>query len=172
MHTTAMLLAFLSLFGVTVVNGFIAVQIPVSANCGPFQGFKTMFAPIANEIDSLKDKNIFWTIVASLTKPAVVAGILLSMLVIVYYLRARSKAHIAMVKMLQEMLYLESKDKEFLLNNIKRLTQDAGFIFDESEVVFKRHQRMASGDWMFQKQRSTLLANNNNHTNGLNLKPK
>lgn len=107
----------------------------VSQTCGPFRGRKEMFEVVTNEINSLKHENFFWTIVASLTKPAVVAGILLTMCVIVYYLRAKSRAHRTMVKILKEMLYLESKDKEFLLENIKKLTQDAGFIFDEPEQV-------------------------------------
>lgn len=114
-----------------------------------------MFEVVTTEINKLKDKNMFWTIIASLTKPAVVAGILLTMSVLVYYLRAKSKAHKAMVKLLKEMLYLESKDKEFLLENIKRLTQDAGFIFDEPETVIKngvgsiyRHRRnFSSGSY-------------------------
>lgn len=111
-----------------------------------------MFEVVTTEINDLKDDNFFWTIIASLiTKPAAVAGILLTMCVFLYYLRAKSQAHKAMVKLLKEMLYLESKDKEFLLENIKRLTQDAGFIFDEPETVIKNgvgsfygHRRNAS----------------------------
>lgn len=46
----------------------------------------------------------------------------------VYYLRSKSRARIAMVKLLKEMLYLEAKDKEFLLTNITRVTQGKGKI--------------------------------------------
>lgn len=46
--------------------------------------------------------------------------------VLVYYLRSKSKARIEMVNMLKEMLYIEAKDKEFLLANITRITQNNG----------------------------------------------
>lgn len=45
---------------------------------------------------------------------------------LVYYLRSKSKARIEMVKLLKEMLYIEAKDKEFLLANITRVTQNNG----------------------------------------------
>jgi transmembrane channel-like protein len=47
----------------------------------------------------------------------------LFMCVMVYYLRAKAQGQIAKVKLLKEMLYLEAKDKEFLLGNISRLAQ-------------------------------------------------
>lgn len=43
-----------------------------------------------------------------------------------YYLRSKSKARIEMVKLLKQMLYIEAKDKEFLLANITRVTQNNG----------------------------------------------
>lgn len=46
--------------------------------------------------------------------------------VLVYYLRSKSKARIEMVKLLRQMLYIEAKDKEFLLANITRITQNNG----------------------------------------------
>lgn len=36
-----------------------------------------------------------------------------------------------MVKLLKEMLYLEAKDKEFLLTNITRVTQGKGMSIDD-----------------------------------------
>lgn len=51
--------------------------------------------------------------------------------VVVYYLRSKSLARIAMVKLLKEMLYLEAKDKEFLLTNITRVTQGKGMSTDD-----------------------------------------
>lgn len=46
--------------------------------------------------------------------------------VLVYYIRSKSKARIAMVKMLKQMIYIEAKDKEFLLGKITRVTQENG----------------------------------------------
>ena len=41
----------------------------------------------------------------------------------VYYLRSQSLAYKKMVHRLREMLVLEAKDKEFLLNSIARVTE-------------------------------------------------
>lgn len=83
----------------------------------------------------LKEGQVFWKICTSVSKPAVIGGILLTMCVIVYYLRAKAYGQIAKVKLLKEMLYLEAKDKEFLLGNISRLAQgkDISFNFHEDE---------------------------------------
>lgn len=106
------------------------------------------------DIFPLQD-NIFWSIIASLTKPAVVAGILLTMTVIVYYLRAKSRAHTEMVKLLKEMLYLEGRDKAFLISSIKQLTNNTGFLLEDADFVLRgkpymRHSRNNScTTWVF-----------------------
>jgi hypothetical protein len=41
----------------------------------------------------------------------------------VYYLRAKSHAQKSMVHRLREMLVLEAKDKEFLLNSFSKVAQ-------------------------------------------------
>lgn len=81
----------------------------------------------------LKEGHVFWKIFTSFTKPAIVGGILLTMGVIVYYLRAKAHGQIAKVKLLKEMLYLEAKDKEFLLGNISRLAQGKCLSFNVHE---------------------------------------
>ena len=50
--------------------------------------------------------------------------------VIVYYLRAKSQAEKGMVKQLRDMLVLQSKDKEFLLNAIARVTEGREYNYD------------------------------------------
>lgn len=90
-----------------------------------------------------------------MTKPAVVAGILLTMTVIVYYLRAKSRAHTEMVKLLKEMLYLEGRDKAFLISSIKQLTNNSGFLLEDADFVLRgkpymRHSRNNScTTWVF-----------------------
>uniref|UniRef100_A0A336LSF5 CSON002460 protein n=1 Tax=Culicoides sonorensis TaxID=179676 RepID=A0A336LSF5_CULSO len=154
-RTLFMVLTFLSLFSAVVVNCYIVSQIPVSKFCGPFRGNQDMVEVLIKDIDVLKDDNMFWSIVASLTKPAVVAGILLTMTVIVYYLRAKSKAHTEMVKLLKEMLYLEGRDKAFLIHSIKELSQNSNFLLDDADFVLRgkpymRHSRNNScTTWVF-----------------------
>lgn len=41
----------------------------------------------------------------------------------VYYLRAQSLAQMQMVEILREMLHIEIRDKEFLLEKISQITQ-------------------------------------------------
>lgn len=43
-------------------------------------------------------------------------------------MRTKTKSHIAMVKLLKDMIYIEGKDKEYLLANITRVTQENGTI--------------------------------------------
>lgn len=106
----------------------------------------------------LKEGHIFWKIFTSFTKPAIVGGILLTMCVIVYYLRARAQGQIAKVKLLKEMLYLEAKDKEFLLGNISRLAQGKELSFnlhdDEEDLVSDEPEMpidgFADNDWKYE----------------------
>jgi hypothetical protein len=79
------------------------------------------------------------------------------MCVIVYYLRAKAHGQIAKVKLLKEMLYLEAKDKEFLLGNISRLAQgkEISFNFHEEEDPVSEEPEMpidgfADNDWKYE----------------------
>lgn len=74
--------------------------------------------------------------------------------VIVYYLRAKSKSRIAMVKLLQEMLYYESQDKEFLLSNISKVTQGKEWMFDSEPPSIgcdRDFYTESSSTWRFSK---------------------
>lgn len=130
----------------------------MSKTCGPFIEYEDMSSIFMEGILKLKEGHIFWKIFTSLTKPAIVGGILLTMSVIVYYLRARAQGQIAKVKLLKEMLYLEAKDKEFLLGNLSRLAQgkeismnfreeDEDRISDEPDIPI---DGFADRDWKFE----------------------
>lgn len=133
-------------------------RIPVSKTCGPFTEYENMSQIFMEGILKLKEGHIFWKIFTSFTKPAIVGGILLTMSVIVYYLRAKAHGQIAKVKLLKEMLYLEAKDKEFLLGNISRLAQgkDLSVNFkeeDEGEVIEEPEMPIdgfADRDWKYE----------------------
>ncbi|XP_055586664.1 transmembrane channel-like protein 5 [Uranotaenia lowii] len=122
-HTLLLVLIFVSLFGVMVTHGYIMTQIPVSKDCGPFREDSYMYQLFMQGILKLKEEHIFWKIFIYITKPAIIGGVLLTMAIAAYYLRAKSKAQIAKVKLLKELLCLEAKDKEFLLANISRITR-------------------------------------------------
>ena len=128
----------------------------MSKTCGPFIEYLDMADIFMEGILKLKQGHIFWTIFTSFTKPAVVGGILLTMCVIVYYLRAKAHGQIAKVKLLKEMLYLEAKDKEFLLGNISRLAQgkEISFNLQEEEPVIEEPEMpidgFADNDWKYE----------------------
>jgi len=128
--TLFLVMTFLSLLGVVVGHGYIITQVGVSEECGPFRGHEFMFQVFIEGMLKLRDGHWFWRVILIITKPAVIGGILLLMCVIVYYLRSKSKARIAMVKLLKEMLQMEAKDKEFLLSNITRITQGKDWLYD------------------------------------------
>ncbi|CAO1412107.1 unnamed protein product [Diamesa hyperborea] len=131
---------FTTLLCVFVTHGFIIITIPVSKDCGPFRNYGVIFTILMEGILKLKEGHIFWKIVTSLTKPGVVGGILLTFCVIVYYLRAKANAQISRVKLLKQMLYMEAKDKEFLLGNISRLAQGKELSFnlnDDEELIMQ-----------------------------------
>lgn len=73
-----------------------------------------MYQILVDGILELREENMVWRILMLITRPAVMGGLLLTMGVIIYYLRAKSKSRIAMVSILKDMLYLEAKDKEHL----------------------------------------------------------
>lgn len=129
----------------------------MSKNCGPFTEYENMSQIFMEGILKIKEGQVVWTILVSFTKPAIVGGILLTMCVIVYYLRAKAQGQIAKVKLLKEMLYLEAKDKEFLLGNISRLAQgkeislnfheDEDPVSDEPEIPI---DGFADVDWKYE----------------------
>lgn len=136
----------------------LCFRIPTSKNCGPFADFDNMSQIFMEGILKLKEGQVFWKIFTSFTKPGVVGGILLTMCVSVYYLRAKAQSQIAKVKLLKEMLYLEAKDKEFLLGNISRISQGKSLAYnlqvDEEEEPASEPEMPLDGfaddDWKYE----------------------
>ncbi|KAF5294394.1 hypothetical protein FQR65_LT10759 [Abscondita terminalis] len=121
-QTLFLILSFLSLLLVLITFGYIMVEVQTS-NCGPFRDYKYIYEIVLKGIFQLEQNNVFWKILMYLTKPGVVALILVGMCVVVYYFRAKAVAQKGMVNILREMLLLEAKDKEFLLKTISKVTE-------------------------------------------------
>ncbi|KAK4874902.1 hypothetical protein RN001_014262 [Aquatica leii] len=121
-QTLFLILSFLSLLLVLITFGYIMVDVQTS-NCGPFSEYKYVYEMVLIGIFRLEQNNIFWKILIYLTKPGVIALILVGMCVVVYYFRAKAVAQKGMVNILREMLLLEAKDKEFLLKTISKVTE-------------------------------------------------
>ncbi|XP_055912980.1 transmembrane channel-like protein 5 [Eupeodes corollae] len=132
-QTLYLVFTFLSLLGVILTLGYIMTQVPVSRKCGPFRDYVFMFQIFINGVLKLQQNDWVWGALMTLIRPAVVGGILLAMMVMVYYLRSKSKARGKMVKLLKDMLYIEAKDKEFLVMHITRITKNRHWMFEEDD---------------------------------------
>ncbi|XP_055389995.1 transmembrane channel-like protein 5 isoform X2 [Condylostylus longicornis] len=133
-QTLYLVFTFLSLLGVIVSLGYIMTQVKISEKCGPFREHQFMFQIFIDGVLQLKQNSWVWRAIMTVTRPAVLGGILLTMAVVAYYLRAKSKARGTMVKLLKDMLYLEAKDKEFLLMNIARITHNREWLFIDEDI--------------------------------------
>ncbi|XP_050082762.1 transmembrane channel-like protein 6 [Anopheles aquasalis] len=129
-QTLLLVLVFVSLFGVLLIHGYIITQVRVSSECGPFRGTDYMYQLFMQGILKLREEHLFWRVFVYITKPAIIGGVLLAMGVVAYYLRAKSRAQIAKVKLLKELLCMEAKDKEFLLANLSKIARGKECIGD------------------------------------------
>uniref|UniRef100_A0A1B6C112 TMC domain-containing protein n=1 Tax=Clastoptera arizonana TaxID=38151 RepID=A0A1B6C112_9HEMI len=120
-ETLFFVFTFIALLCVLVAYGYIITRVYTS-DCGLFSGSNYMYEKILEHAFQLQKGNDFWDFLMFLTKPGVVAGVLLTMCAGVYYLRAQSIAQMQMVKILRQMLYAEAKDKEYLLEKLSTVT--------------------------------------------------
>lgn len=155
-QTLYLVFTFVSLLAVIVSHGYIMTSIPVSQKCGPFRGYERMFQIFIAGVLKLKESHWFWRFINAISRPAVYGGVLLAMMVIVYYLRSKSQARGVMVKLLKDMLYLEAKDKEYLLANITKLTTAREWILEDNTPGDHLQTTSSAGTegsstWKFQK---------------------
>ncbi|XP_055531630.1 transmembrane channel-like protein 5 [Wyeomyia smithii] len=163
-HTLFLVLVFVSLFGVIVTHGYIMTQVAVSSECGPFRGNSYMYQLFMQGILKLREEHIFWKVFIYITKPAMIGGLLLAMAVVAYYLRAKSKAQIAKVRLLKEMLCMEAKDKEFLLANISKITRGKEWDFDKELLSGRKngadkYYSDPSGTWRYAESPRKISGN-------------
>ncbi|GLH12232.1 TMC5_1 protein, partial [Gryllus bimaculatus] len=142
-QTVFLVLSFISMLSVIIVYGYILMNVKAS-DCGPFRGYPSMYEMILEEIFQLKQDHAIIKVFVYITKPGVVAGILIG-IVVVYYLRAQSQAHIHMVDILREMLHLEAKDKDFLLSNITKVSEGGWIYGNKRNYDVQHHSNKLSG---------------------------
>lgn len=70
-----------------------------------------------------------------------------------------------MVKILKEMLYLEAKDKEFLLSNITKITQGKDWLFedvvDAGDVNARDYGTESSSTWNYRDKAANVVQHRN-----------
>ncbi|XP_031627951.1 transmembrane channel-like protein 5 [Contarinia nasturtii] len=146
--TLFLAMIFVSLTIVIVIALYVLTQMTVSKTCGPFRNRISMFYVLREDILGLRgnsfEDHFFYQFFMFLLRPAAIGLLLLTLCVLVYYLRSKSRARIEMVKLLKQMLYTEAKDKEFLLANITRITQNNEWLLDDfmnQSQLLKLHKK-------------------------------
>ncbi|KAG1656367.1 Transmembrane channel-like protein 5 [Nymphon striatum] len=86
-----------------------------SANFGPFCHQDSIYSIALHVLHDLISIQVIGVIIKLATNPTAVGGVLLLMIILVYYLSAMAKTHKEMTEKLRHQLTLESKDKVFLM---------------------------------------------------------
>ncbi|XP_060079989.1 transmembrane channel-like protein 7 [Ylistrum balloti] len=108
---------FMSVFPV----GYTMVRIRPSTGCGPFRIYNT---GMSNIIDATISNLPAWLndLVTLITSSSAVLTFLVVLIIIIYFCSARGSAYRGVVKMLEEQLTMESRDKQFLMAKVYELT--------------------------------------------------
>lgn len=129
-HTWFLVITFVTALLIMAVLGCIMALVYAS-NCGPFgsslEEKKYIYDFLKDEILKMEQGVMVLQILAYLLKPGVVAVVITVMMGFIYYLRARALAQQKMVSVLREMIVIESKDKDFLLQRIRMLAKEWKF---------------------------------------------
>uniref|UniRef100_A0A061QLK4 Putative TMC-5 n=1 Tax=Cupiennius salei TaxID=6928 RepID=A0A061QLK4_CUPSA len=127
------LLFFMNLLSAFAVGYFIFALKP--SNCGPFKEYKKTVEIIHEIFFAKGEEHETSEIVKYLSSPGVLFAVFCALCVILYYARAQSKAHIAVVKIIREQLIMEGKDKVFLLK-----------LFDEALAMHSQANAIEKSD--------------------------
>ncbi|XP_026333036.1 transmembrane channel-like protein 3 isoform X2 [Hyposmocoma kahamanoa] len=120
-HTVLYMLVTLSLF--TTLFGFGSLFFKISSQkCGPFREYKYVYEVLSEGVLGLSNHAMLHRMLAFTTRPGVIAFVILSLGVAVYYMRAKALAQNSMVQILRQMLVLQAKDKDFLLAAIAKVS--------------------------------------------------
>ncbi|XP_033739137.1 transmembrane channel-like protein 7 isoform X4 [Pecten maximus] len=108
---------FLSVFPV----GYTMVSVRPSTGCGPFRIYSTSMSNIIDASISNLPTGLN-NFVGLVTSTSAVVTVLVFLIIIIYFCSARGSAYNGVVKMLEEQLTMESRDKQFLMARVYELT--------------------------------------------------
>lgn len=94
-----------------------------------------MYESVLNEILVGGHHSTILTVLLYVTRPGIVAVILMAMLLGVYYLRSVAKAREHVVGILQDILRLEAEDKKFLLKSISKFSERSKYNASSRQIV-------------------------------------
>lgn len=120
-ETLFLALAFLGMVSVLTALGYIISYIE-SDDCGPFRAHDSAWDFVINGIFSLEKDSQTRKVLSELMSPATGTAVLVSMCIGVYWLRAKVEASKEMLHILREMLIMQSRDKEFLMRSLTKIS--------------------------------------------------
>ncbi|XP_065161107.1 transmembrane channel-like protein 7 [Atheta coriaria] len=130
-HTWFLVITFVTALLIMAVLGCIMALYGICVELWAvwkFVGRKEVYLRfLKDEILKMEQGVMVLQILAYLLKPGVVAVVITVMMGFIYYLRARALAQQKMVSVLREMIVIESKDKDFLLQRIRMLAKEWKF---------------------------------------------
>ncbi|CAD6235443.1 GSCOCG00007902001-RA-CDS [Cotesia congregata] len=136
-QTLFLALTFLGMTGALTMLGYVVTTVECNV-CGPFQNYNYTWEVVIERVLDLQRDSKAWKIITSLAKPGVGAAILIAMSVTVYCFRSKAEASRQMVQILREMLVLQSRDKDFLLNEFSKVADEnwlqRRIAFNESRI--------------------------------------
>ncbi|XP_052759319.1 transmembrane channel-like protein 6 isoform X2 [Galleria mellonella] len=120
-QTVLYMLVTLSLFVTLFAVGSIFMRMS-SQQCGPLQQYSRVVQVVTEGLLHLHQHPYASAALGFVTRPGVIGFLLTFLSVFVYYTRARAVAQASMVDILQRMVSLQAKDKEFLLGAITKVS--------------------------------------------------
>ncbi|KAI4456234.1 transmembrane channel-related [Holotrichia oblita] len=127
-ETLFLIITFLSSLLLLLVHGYTMLMIRTSETCGPFRYVEFMHQIFFNAIADMDGNNTALIILSFISKPGVIALILIGLTMLVYYLRSKSVAQRNFVMFLRRRLVLAAQDKEFLLRHISEVSNGGRLI--------------------------------------------
>ncbi|XP_043485882.1 transmembrane channel-like protein 1 [Polistes fuscatus] len=132
-QTLFLALSFIGIISILIMIGYIITNVR-SDECGPFRGHNYTWEYVVDGVLELKRDSGFWILISELSRPSIGAAILIAMSVGVYWLRAKAQANKEMLVILQDMLMLHARDKQFLFAKIT----NAGKIYRRTHLRYSR----------------------------------
>ncbi|XP_046583503.1 transmembrane channel-like protein 7 isoform X1 [Haliotis rubra] len=132
------LFCFFLLTTTAVACGIIFIK--PSQTCGPYQSKNTTYEVVIELVDSWKEEHAWLhEVIHFISSPGFIAGLVVLLCMGTYYMRIAMIGHKEMVKLLQQQLALEGKDKNFLLNLLQEVSRKRKK--DDTEGIQKRTRR-------------------------------
>ncbi|XP_059149298.1 transmembrane channel-like protein 5 isoform X2 [Physella acuta] len=106
----------------SVAVGCSIFLVTPSHTCGPYQNYSSSYEVINSLITNWEDESsVIKEIFNFVDSPGFIAGLLIFLLMVLYYARTISLSHKAMVEQFKLQLISEGKDKKFLINLLNQV---------------------------------------------------